>query len=111
MLCNVMEVCIDPARRWEWNTNRVNRINVAVTLGRGGVSGLSLAVWRLIACFGYSLAPTWTVSICLSLCLVLVFLAFSPFFLRVLTHSPSSTDKHRFDNVPFVANVLCSFTH
>lgn len=48
-LCSMMEVCIDPARRWGWNTNGVNRINVAVTLGWGGVSGFSLAVCKLIA--------------------------------------------------------------
>lgn len=47
--CSVMEVCIDPARRWGWNTNRVNRINGAVTPGWGGVPGFSLAVCKLIA--------------------------------------------------------------
>lgn len=46
---SVMEVCIDPARRWGWNTNRVNRINGAVTLGWGGVPDFSLPVCRLIA--------------------------------------------------------------
>lgn len=43
-LCSVMEVCIDPEKLWGWNTNRVNRINGAVTLVCGGVSGFVLAV-------------------------------------------------------------------
>lgn len=47
-LCGVMEVCIDPARRWGWHTNRVNRINGAVTLQCGGVSAYSLAVCKLL---------------------------------------------------------------
>lgn len=122
-LCCVMEVCIDLAGWWGWNTNRVNRINGAVTPGWEVVPGFSLAVCRLIAlCFLLAVAVPrlWFelyLSVSESYCYLLSphivvrlrLLIPSPFFLCCifLFHRIVQIDKSCFDLLPGLLHLCC----